>query len=133
MDVNIDPAPTDELSLVIMDRRHSDLKPAILSVATAKARLRRANFIRVSEILPPSLHLLDIVPMNSGFPLRSHELIRRKPRVLSKSLVDEIQSAILQSAPGHRWQGVDERVRFCGSLTWALICAHRFDPASRQA
>jgi hypothetical protein len=82
-----------------MDRFRRDLEPAICSVGSPKAHFPRASLLGLPELPPLGFELLDIVPMDGGFPTRCQQLVRRKPRALSKSLVDEIQGAVQQS--GH--------------------------------
>ena len=74
----------------------------------------------------------DVVPVDGRFPLRSVQLIRRKPRVVLKSLVEEIQRAIRQSGPGERRNAIDERAQFQGSRNLALTRTHRVNPASLE-
>jgi len=93
--------------LVIVDRRYRDLEPAILSVEAAKAYFRCPRLPGSCVSLPPGFELLDIVRVDGRFPLRSVQLIRRKPGVIPKSLVEEIQGAIRQSGPGKRWNAID--------------------------
>jgi hypothetical protein len=69
------------------------------SAGLPKAHFQRASLLSLPELPPPGFELLDIVPMDGGFATRRQQLVRRKPRALSKSLVDEIQGAVLQS--GH--------------------------------
>src|SRR5215472_4455174 len=129
--IGIDPTPTDEVRLPIVDRRCSDAEPAICPVEAAKTFFRRAGLLGLPDVLPPSSELLDIVRMDHRFPLPSNQLIQRKPRVIAKLLVDEIQGAIRKSRPGNRRNGVYEGAEFLGSQALALSSAHRV-PASRQ-
>ena len=94
INVGIDPTPADNVGLLIVDRRRRDLKPAILTVEAAQAHFRLPRLLGLLEILPPGFELLDIVPMDSRFPFRSIQLVRRKSGVVPKSLVEEIQGVI---------------------------------------
>src|SRR6516165_7739105 len=133
IDVGIDPTPTDKVCLLIAHRRRSDPEPAIRSVEAAKAFFRRAGFLGLPDVLPPSSEFLEIVRMDDRFPLPSNQPIRRKPGVLSKSFIDEIQRAIRQSGPGNGQNRVDESAEFQGSWALSLTHTHGVNPASRQA
>src|SRR5262249_35611976 len=131
IDVGIDPTPADKVGLLIVDRSRGDPEPAIRSVEAAKALFCRAGFLGLPDILPPRFEFWDIVPMDNCFPLPSDQLIRGKPGVISKSLVDEIQGAIRQCGPRNRQKGVDESAEVQGSLALALTRTHRLSPATR--
>src|SRR5215469_4043507 len=133
IDVGTDPTPTDKVCLLIADRRCGDPEPAIRTVEAAKAFFRRASFLGLPDVLPPSSEFLEIVRMDDRFPLPSNQLIRRKPGVLSKSFIDEIQRAIRQSGPGNGQNPVDESAEFQCSGALSLTRTHRVNPASRQA
>jgi hypothetical protein len=120
IDVGIDPTPADKVCLLIVDRRCGDPEPAIGSVETAKAFFRRACLFGMPDVLPPGFELWDIARMDNRFPLPSRQLFRRKPGVISKSFVDEIQRAIRQSGPSNRPNGVDEIAEFQGSRALSL-------------
>jgi hypothetical protein len=62
----------------------------ILSVEAAKANFCRADLLGLPHSLPRGFELFDIVTVDSLVPLRSVQLVRRKTRVISKSLVDKI-------------------------------------------
>jgi len=63
----------------------------ILSVEAAKANFCRADPLGLlPHSLPRGFELFDIVTVDSRVPLRSVQLVRRKTRVISKSLVDKI-------------------------------------------
>src|SRR4051794_9187892 len=82
LDVSMDPIEADERAFLIVDRRHRDVEPAILSVEAANARLRRAVLLAFLHTPPPRSELLDLVGMDGGLPLRSVQLVRRKPGVI---------------------------------------------------
>ena len=50
IDVGIDPTPADKIGLPILNRRRSDLEPAIRSVEAAKALFRHASFLGLPDI-----------------------------------------------------------------------------------
>src|SRR5215472_6710125 len=123
--IGIDPTPADKVCLLIVDRRRCDPEPAIGSVETAKAFFRRASLFGLPDVLPPGFELWDVVWMDNRFPRPSRQLLRRKPGVISKSFVDEIQGAIRQSGPGNRQNGVDEIAQFQGCRAWSRTRTHK--------
>src|SRR5262249_52944108 len=107
-------------------------EPSRGSVKPAKAHFRRASLFGLPQILPPGFELLDVFTVNGRFPAQVVQLIRRKPDVIAKWLVAEIQGTIRQSRPSHRWDALEKRAQFQRSRKLALSRIHMANPASRH-